>query len=48
MFINNGFEYLGNIEKDYAKELGKEIISNLDIENIFFEDKKILRSIKMS
>lgn len=40
MFINNGFEYLGNFDTNYANKLGREIFKIIDIENLFIEDKK--------
>ncbi len=40
MFIEKGFEYLGNFDKSYANELGQEIFNKIDIENLFIEDKK--------
>ena len=40
MFINNGFEYLGNFDANYANQLGQEIFEIIDIKNLFIEDKK--------
>ena len=40
MFINNGFEYIGNIDTNYAEKLGKKILKDIDIENLFINDKK--------
>ena len=45
MFINNGFEYIGNIDTNYAEQLGKKILKEIDIENLFINDKKIVRNI---
>ena len=40
MFINDGFEYIGNIETTYAEELGKRVFRDIDIENLFINHKK--------
>ena len=40
MFINDGFEYIGNIETTYAEELGKRVFRDIDIENLFIKHKK--------
>ena len=40
MFVNNGFEYIGNIDGSFADQLGKQIFKNINIENLFIENKK--------